>query len=172
MDEMHLRNLELRDAERMLEWMHDPYVVQNLQTDFMSNTIEDCKNFICNSQNGNHIHLAIADECDWYMGTVSLKNITESEAEFAITVRRDAMGKGFSAWSMKEIIKKGFEEYGLNEIYWCVAPDNLRALRFYDKNGFHRTRAEDINIVGGYTKEQIDTYVWYLAINEEQCADR
>ena len=29
-----LRNLKPEDADKMLEWMHDPYVVDKLRTDF------------------------------------------------------------------------------------------------------------------------------------------
>ena len=44
--------------------------------------------------------MAITDDNDEYMGTVSLKNInyTDSFAEFAITVRRTAMGKFRFIW--------------------------------------------------------------------------
>ena len=159
---MHLRDLQLRDAERMLEWMHDPSVVNKLQTDFLSKTIEDCNRFIANSQNYGNIHLAITDDNDRYMGTVSLKNMTGTAAEFAITVSRDAMGKGYAIWAMQEIIKRGFVQYGLTDIYWCVAPDNMRALKFYDKNGFERVLPDAIKHIEGYTCEQINTYVWYL----------
>ena len=158
---MRLRKLEQRDAERMLAWMHDNSVVEKLQTDFASKTLRDCKKFIEHSQDEKNIHLAIIDDKDIYMGTVSLKNITDATAEFAITVCKEAMGKGYAIWAMKEIIKIGFEEYGLSKIYWCVAPDNLRALRFYDKNQFMRIDANNIEITGGYTQEQIDSYVWY-----------
>lgn len=158
---MKLRNLKQDDADRMLEWMHDSFVVEKLQTNFMNKMIEDCRSFIENSQSDTDIHLAIIDDDDTYMGTVSLKHITSDTAEFAITICRDAMGKGYSIWAMNEIPKKGFEEYGLTDIYWCVATDNLRALRFYDKNHFPRIEANKVKIAGGYTKEQIDSYVWY-----------
>ena len=39
---MYLREFKQKDAPLMLEWMHDPSVVENLQTDFGSKTIEDC----------------------------------------------------------------------------------------------------------------------------------
>ena len=158
---MQLRKLLLKDAERMLEWMHDPFVVEKLQANFLEKTIDDCKKFIDNSHNAENIHLAIVDDDDLYMGTVSLKHITEKNAEFAITICRDAMGLGYSAWAMEEIIRIGFKKYGLSEIYWCVAEDNLRALKFYDKNKYIRVKSEDISISDVYSKEQIDSYVWY-----------
>lgn len=166
---MKLRKLELRDAPLMLEWMHDKSVVENLRTDFMSKTMEDCEAFILSSQNDQkNLNLAIADENDTYMGTVSLKNITDRSAEFGITVRRTAMGKGYSKAAMDAIFKTGFEELGLEQIYWCVSPENKRAVCFYDKNGYERVEAEKLIITGGYSREQIAFYLWYL----EKCKDQ
>lgn len=158
---MRLRELEIKDANRMLEWMHDQFVVEKLQTDFSCKTMDDCLSFINNSCDNDNVHLAIVDDEDVYMGTVSLKHITMDTAEFAITVHRDAMGKGYALWAMQEILKMGFEKYGVSEIYWCVAKDNTRALRFYDKNGFSRVDVVNIRIAGGYSEEQIKAYVWY-----------
>lgn len=147
---MYLRELKQKDAPLMLEWMHDPSVVENLQTDFGSKTIEDCERFIENSQVDNHnVHFAIADEADEYQGTVSLKHIDNGSAEFAITIRASAMGRGISSVAMSQIIQYGFKEKGLNSIYWCVSPENKRAVRFYDKNGYHRVSPAALNIGGG-----------------------
>ena len=71
------------------------------------------------------------------MGTVSLKNVEDGSAEFAITVRKSAMGRGYSWYGMEEIIRLAFEEFGLESVYWCVSRENERAVRFYDKHNFH-----------------------------------
>ena len=161
---MKLRKLELKDAPHMLEWMHDKSVVEDLRTNFLTKTIVDCENFIKSSWNDkNNWNVAIVDEKDSYMGTVSLKNIKETSAEFGITVRACAMGKGYSIWAMKEILQIAFEEYKLKQVYWCVSPDNKRAVRFYDKNEFERVEAVTLGQIDGYTQEQIDAYVWYVA---------
>ena len=161
---MNLRKLELKDAPFMLEWMHDKSVVEDLRTNFLTKTIVDCENFIKSSWNDkNNWNVAIVDEKDSYMGTVSLKNIKEESAEFGITIRACAMGKGYSIWAMKEVLRIGFEERNLKQIYWCVSPDNKRAVRFYDKNGFERVEAKELDGIEGYTQEQIDAYVWYIA---------
>ncbi len=159
---MKLRKLLSKDADRMLEWMHDPFVVGKLRTNFKKKTKDECESFINNSQDEDNIHLAIVDDEDTYMGTVSLKHITRDSAEFAIVVHRDAMGKGYSIWAMKEILKLGFERYKVKDIYWCVAKDNIRALIFYDKNGFERVNSEELDVIGGYTDEQLKSYIWYL----------
>ena len=134
----------------MLEWMHDSDVVQNMQTDFAHKTLSDCENFIRSSQTDNkNLHLAVVDDENTYMGTVSLKNIENGAAEFAITVRKVAMGKGFSRYAMSEIIRIGFEKLKLRSIYWCVSPENKRAVKSYDKNGYTRIDISKLNIGGG-----------------------
>lgn len=157
---MKIRRLKLEDAPFMLEWMHDDNVVKDLQTDFRSKTIEDCIQFISDSlTDKNNLHWAITDEKDNYMGTVSLKNIFNNTAEFAITVRQAAMGAGYAKWAMEEILKKGFEEIKLKKIYWYVSPKNVRAIRFYDKNGYVKC---DMPLEARcYSAEQKDYYVWY-----------
>ena len=137
---MYLRELEEKDAEYMLEWMHDKDVTENLSANFASKTIDDAMQFIINSKNDdNNIHFAIANDEDEYMGTVSLKHVNKEKAtaEFAITVRKSAMHKGYSWYGMKKIIEKAFQEFNLESVYWCVSNLNTRAVRFYDKHHFH-----------------------------------
>ena len=158
---MKLRMLKPEDAPLMLEWMHDPEVVRYMQADFAGKTLEDCKRFIQASAEpgGEDLHRAIADEEDVYQGTVSLKHIRDGRAEFAITVRKCAMGKGIAREAMAAILAFGLEEQGLNRIYWCVSPENIRAVRFYDKNGYVRVPVpQDIS---GYSEEQKARYIWY-----------
>ena len=147
----------------MLEWMHDVSVVKDLQANFAAKNLEDCQAFIrsCADKSEN-LHLAITDDNDEYMGTVSLKHIRreQQDAEFAITIRACAMGKGFSAYGMRSIIRKGLDELGLHKIYWCVSPENQRAVRFYDKNRYPRVDVGTLQPTG-YTQEQLDNYIWY-----------
>jgi len=159
---LRLRELQPKDAPLMLEWMHDPDVVKDLRRDFASKTLEDCLQFIQASQNSEEdLHCAIVNDEDEYMGTVSLKHIREGKAEFGITVRNCAMGKGYAQFGMRNIIEKGFSELGLQEIYWCVSPENDRALRFYDKNGFER--CQQFNATEHYTAEERNRYKWYCS---------
>lgn len=166
---MRLRNLQLKDAEYMLEWMHDPTVVMKLRTNFNRMTIEDCESFIRTAQvDTKNLHMAIVDENDEYMGTVSLKNIYGEQAEFAITVRKLAMGKGYAQFGMKEILRKGLEELDLNLIYWCVDPENTRARRFYYKSRYQEVTADTLENVGGYTEQQKKSYIWYVHTKKDE----
>lgn len=169
---IHLRRLELRDIPLMLEWMHDPSVTEYLRADFRSKTAEDCERFILNSwTDENNLHLAIADETDVYLGTVSLKNILGGTAEFAIVLRTAAMGRGISSDAMKEAVKFGFEEKKLDSIFWCVSPENRRAVRFYDRNGYVRVPYEGLPI-RGYDDAMIRSLFWYLVTKENRLKEK
>lgn len=161
---MKLRNLKITDAPFMLEWMHDDEVVHYMQSNFQTKTLLDCESFIKMSQGDEeNLHLALVDENDEYMGTVSLKKINRENrtAEFAITIRKCAMGRGYSSQAMKMIIEKAFEEFDLKSVYWCVSPENKRAVRFYDKNGYIQKTPSYIEKIDGYTEQQIKKYIWY-----------
>lgn len=160
---MYLRRLELKDASLMFAWMHDKNVTSNLRTDFASKTICDAEEFIKRSWNDEcNLNLAIASDEDEYMGTVSLKHIDNGSAEFAITVRTEAMGRGYSWFGMECIIQKAFDELKLESVYWCVSRDNNRAIRFYDKHNFHEALDIPQKILKRY--EGIDNLKWYSVL--------
>ena len=160
---MYLRKLELKDAPLMLAWMHDKSVTEKLHADFASKTLDDAENFIKSSwDNKNDLHLAIASDSDEYMGTVSLKHIEDGSAEFAITVRAESMGKGYSWFGMESIIEKAFEDLGLECVYWCVSKDNPRAVRFYDKHNFHEALDIPKKVLERY--DGMDDLKWYSVL--------
>lgn len=170
---MRLRDLELKDAPLMLEWMHDKSVVEKLRGRFAEKSLSDCEAFINASKNKEKdIHLAIVSDEDEYMGTVSLKSIDRNNlsAEFAITVRNSAMGKGYAWFGMEEIIKKAFDEYGLEAVYWCVSRNNFRAVRFYDKHNFHEAVDISEDILARY--EGMDNLKWYSVLKGDVLDDR
>lgn len=166
---MRVRKLRKEDAPLMLEWMHDDSVVHDLKADFASMTLEDCERFIEESEAADaNLHLAVADECDQYMGTVSLKHINHQHktAEFAITVRSCAMGKGYSQYAMEEILKIGLRQLGLRAIFWCVSMKNTRALRFYDKNQYQRIKQVPEHMYSNYSDEERQHYIWYRVCDD------
>ena len=168
---MYLRKLELKDAPLMLAWMHDKSVVKNLKANFASKTISDCETFIRSSwDDKENINLAIATDTDEYMGTVSLKHIENSSAEFAITVRAEAMGKGYSWFGMETIIEKAFSEYGLECVYWCVSRANERAVRFYDKHNFHEALDIPASVMARYS--DMTDLKWYSVLKGDDFISR
>ena len=164
---MELRKLKTADAPLMLDWMHDASVVAYLGANFAAKTLADCEGFIASSRTDEHnLHLAVVNDDDEYMGTVSLKHLDRARgtAEFAITVRAEAMGKGYSRYGMSRILEMGIRELGLKEIYWCVSPENTRAVRFYDKGGYTRIQKVPEHILAPYPGDW--DLIWYLFTGE------
>ncbi len=149
---MHLRSLNAYDAPLMLEWMHDEKIAGCFLRDFKNKTLADCLSFIKRSRltaDTTDRHFAVADKSDIYMGTVSLKNIHDREAEFAIAMRRQAFGKGYAAYGMRTILAYGFRELLMEKIWWTVYENNYRAVQFYDKFGWKSMKTTKI-LGGGY----------------------
>ncbi|EFR44496.1 GNAT family N-acetyltransferase [Streptococcus pseudoporcinus] len=162
---MYLRKLKIEDSSNMLEWMHDENVTQNLFSNFKNKTIKDAEDFIEQSfSDKENIHLAISNDTDEYMGTVSLKhvNLEVKAAELAISVRRAAMGHGYSWYGMKEILNQAFDKYGLECVYWCVSRSNSRALRFYTKHNFHEVLDVPTELKERYST--IEDLVWFSVL--------
>lgn len=167
---MRLRQLEMKDAPFMLQWMHDSGVVENLRGNFATKNLDDCERFIRESVSDTNVHLAIVSDEDEYMGTVSLKNIENKAAEFAITVRSEAMGRGYSWFGMKAIIEKAFVELGLDRVYWCVSRNNQRAVRFYDKHNFHEVLDIPGSALARY--QGIENLKWYSVFKGDELETR
>lgn len=134
-----LRPLASDDAELMLEWMHDSAIASVFQVDFAQFRLEDAKGFIAKTSSPlESFHLAVCDEDNEYLGTVSLKHIDQfnSNAEFAIVTRAKAHGTGVAAKATEGILKVAFERLGLHRVYFNVLECNGRAIAFYEKFGF------------------------------------
>lgn len=163
---MKLRKLQEKDAQGMLEWMHDPNVIKGLQKDFANMTIENCVSFIHSAQDTTEdMHMAICDDEDVYQGTVSLKHIDtkNKNAEYAISMRSCAQGKGFASYGTKEILRIAFEELKLEKVYLNVLADNPRAIRFYEKMNFKKEAVFEKHII----KEEPKDLWWYRIFRQE-----
>ena len=163
---MKLRKLQEKDAQGMLEWMHDSNVTKVLQKDFANMTLENCISFIQSAQDTTEdMHMAICDNDDIYQGTVSLKHIDtkNKNAEYAISMRSSAQGNGFAGYGTKEILRIAFEELGLEKVYLNVLADNPRAIHFYEKMQFQKEAVFEKHII---KEEPIDLW-WYRIFRQE-----
>ena len=139
---MRLRKLKQEDADGMLEWMHDKDIQKSFRASMLNKTRDEVLNFIESAgiipEDGKDVHYAIADDEDMYLGTISLKEISivDGTAEYAISLRRCAQGKGIGKRATKMLLDKAFHEYGLQRIYLNVLSDNEHAIAMYEKCGF------------------------------------
>ncbi len=167
---MKLRRLQKKDASGMLEWMHDPEFQKHFQIDMMNRKMEDVIEFINQSQSdlieGKSIHYAIAGEEDEYLGTISLKDIDLSarKAEFAISLRKMAQGKGIATEATRELLRLAFDKFGLERVYLNVLSENRSAIHLYEKCGFVYEGAFRNHL---FLKGEYKTLKWYSILKNE-----
>lgn len=160
----------MRDAAGMLEWMHDSQIQKHFRVPMAEKTMEDVLAFIGNASilpmDGKSIHYAIADEKDEYLGTISLKalNLQDRNAEYAISLRRCAQGRGIGQEATQKLLRIAFEEFGLERIYLNVLAENTPALHLYEKCGFvlEGESRKHLLLDGEYK-----TLKWYGLLREE-----
>lgn len=167
---IRLRKLQEKDAPFMIEWMHDSEIQKCFQRPMGEKTLADVIVFIRSASNefqdGKSMHYAIVDQTDEYMGTISLKDIDTNshKAEYAISLRKKAQGKGVATEATKEILKVAFEKYGLGRVYLNVLEDNHKAIKLYEKCGFvYEGEFRKHLLLRGEYK----TLKWYSMLREE-----
>lgn len=167
-----LRELKEKDAVLMLEWMHDVDIQKAFKKDMLSATLEDALRFCRESKiptyisGGTSLHYGIVDLTDEYLGTISLKNIDEynGTAEYAITTRKKALGKGIAFEATGILLHKAFSEINLNRVFLSVLSDNKAAIKLYERCGFIYEGEFRNHIRRG---ENFVNWKWYGMLKEE-----
>lgn len=167
---MRLRKLEEKDADGMLEWIQDPETQKRFRFSIEGKDQESVLNFIRKANtdfiDGKDIHYAITNEDDEYLGTISLKNIdmADKNAEYAISLRKMAQGKGIAKEATHEILKIAFGQYELERVYLNVLSDNKRAIHLYEKCGFVYEGEFRKHL---FLRGEYRTLKWYSMLKEE-----
>lgn len=137
-----LRKLEECDIDGMLEWINDLDIQKNFSDKMERVTEADARDFIRAANKDWHesynLHLAVSEEEGGYLGTISLKNINfkAANAEYAISLRKQAQGRNIGYLATKEILKIAFTEMQLERVYLNVLSQNEKAIRLYERIGF------------------------------------
>ena len=168
-----LRELQTKDAEFMLEWMHDPIIQKSFRKDMLGMTLNDAIKFCEESKipntikEGDSVHYAIVDgDDDEYLGTISLKDISliNKNAEYAISTRKKAHGRGIAKCATGILLKKAFREFNLHRIFLNVLSTNNAAIHLYEHSGF-RFEAEFREHM--YRDNTYVSLLWYAMLEEE-----
>lgn len=167
--EYFLRPLKAEDAARMLEWLQNADVICYLRLDGQNKTQDDTREFIEQAADeSKNLHRAVTARDGQYYGTVSLKNIDSESgtAEYAIALHPDAIGTGAAKSATDGILEVAFQALHLKRVYLNVIRENQRAIRFYEKYGFHHLDAEPITFKGHDTL--LDWYEMYAPGSSEE----
>lgn len=167
---MKLRQLCMEDAEGMLEWMHDPDINSCFRFDASSYDLEKVQSFIKKAsesyQQGLEYHFAVTEAGQEYLGTISLKavDLVNRNAEYAICLRKSAMGKGLAYEATMKLLEFAFDKLDLNKVYLNVLSNNRNAIRLYERCGF-KYEGEWKNHL--YLRGQFCSLKWYGVQKEE-----
>ncbi len=145
---VNLRRLEKKDVPFILEWMKDDELNQFFRFNAKIITKQTVSEFVENSFSDSSKNYAVTLDDDEYLGTISLKEINQKDknAEYAVALRKKAIGKGVGKTATLEVLRVAFEELKLNKVYLNVYADNVRAAKLYEKCGFKQT---------GYLKQHV-----------------
>ena len=163
---MIIRDLKLKDAKYMYEWMQDPEITKHFRTDFSNMNIDKINKFIINSNNDQiNKHFAIVDENDEYLGTISLKDIDYQNkcGEYAICLRKKAMGKCIATKATLALFDFAFNKLDLHRVFLNVYSENVRANKFYLKVGFEYEGCTKDCL---YINNQFKSLNWYAKIKD------
>ncbi len=163
---MKLRELNEKDVDGMLEWMHSKESKEIFAKDFNKFTRDDVTKFVNSKNTKNNINLACVDDDDEYLGTVSLKNIDydEGNAEYAISFRKKAQGTGAAKFATEQILDMAFNELNLKKVYLDVLATNKRAIAFYNKMGFiQESSSKDLIMKDNEYKDLL----WFSMLRED-----
>lgn len=168
--DISLRVLQKTDVQGMLEWMHDKDINRYFRFDAANMTEDKAVKFIENANNDiaekKSYNFAIADAKNQYLGTISLKEIDweAKAAEYAISLRKSAQGKGIAAAATRKLFELAFDELKLNRIFLNVLSENKRAIHMYEKCGFKYEGEFRQHI---FLKGEIKNLKWYAILKEE-----
>lgn len=138
--EIYLRKLEEKDALTSYKWRNNPEIwkytgnrpdkeiTPEIELEWIRNVLKKQNEYRC------AICLLENDE---YIGNVQLTNIENGSAEFHIFIGETKYwSKGIGTQATKMMIKIGFEELKLKEIYLYVDKKNIPAIKAYLNCGF------------------------------------
>ena len=150
-----LRPVEKKDLDNMMSWVNDPAVIGNFGHFDHAITREEETAFIDTLIASNTDRSYTIEHDGEYVGNVVLHQInwkTRNGRLGLIIGNKTYWGKGYAQESLKEIVRKGFDDYQLHKIWAIVFPENKRMQHILEKFGFReegRLRDEYRNH-GGY----------------------
>lgn len=137
-----LRKIQEKDAYDLFQYYHNENVYRYLDWNGPE-SVEDAKRIINIWNNGFLdgwiLRFAIVDNVtSTIIGTIFLNNFEGKRAEVGYELSEDYWKRGIMSEALKEILKLGFTQLGLNRIQAFVSEQNTASKQLLKKFGFQK----------------------------------
>lgn len=163
---MIIRKLEREDLPTRVEWMNNPKIYSSMHFEvpiLMENTV---RWYESNLTKENRCDIVVLEEGEIVaFGGFTSINREVGKAETYLFADPIHLHKGIGTGAKKMMCKFGFEELGLNKLYFITNEDNYASIRVNEKCGFKlegRMRQEYVKPNG----ERLDR-LYYGLLKEE-----
>jgi RimJ/RimL family protein N-acetyltransferase len=154
-----LEPLRDEDSDALFAWINDRELVE-LSAVFRAVTRAEHDAWFASVRTRDDVAIHAIREDGALVGTCQLI-LEGAQAELRIRIGvRSAQSRGIGTWAVRELVRRGFEELGLERIWLQVFDVNTRAIRAYEKAGFRTVRTGATRIM------QIDRYTTNRELGE------
>ena len=87
-----------------------------------------------------------------FIGNIELMDIADRAGELGIAVTAAMQDKGYGTEAVSAMVRYGMDTLGLHRVFLKVFPDNVRAIRVYEKCGFREYDRTESDVFMGVTK--------------------
>ncbi|MBN1986954.1 MAG: GNAT family N-acetyltransferase [Prolixibacteraceae bacterium] len=142
MNQVHLRPLRYKDANRLAQLANNKKISMNLRDGFpYPYTLADAKKFIEICKNHTPVQV-FAIECNGeYAGNIGLypgEDVYRRSAEIGYFLGESYWGKGIMTKAVKQMVEYGFSNLNIVRIYTGVFEYNKASQRVLEKCGFKK----------------------------------
>ena len=134
---MEIRKLQKEDLETRVLWMNDPKIYSSMHFEvpiLMDKTIQWYEN---NLKNDNRFDVTVLEDgAIVAFGGFTSINREIGKAETYLFANPIHLHKGIGTRAKKLICQFGFEQLGLNKLYFITNEDNFASIRVNEKCGF------------------------------------
>ena len=116
---------DLENVEKYLGGPHDPYPAEQ-ETEWVRTNLREKK----------PIFSMLEKESGEFIGNIELMNVKDGAGELGIAITAAKQNRGYGTEAITALMRYAKTRMGLGRISLRAFPENLRALRVYEKCGF------------------------------------